>query len=402
MNKIIKKIAFFITIICLILLSVILYYSNILPDYLYCDKNKDINFNTKYGISAKYSENLCYASTEKYPSNYSSVTLMFMKFIPIKDVQVKKIDRPELSPCGKPFGIKMLMDGVMVIRTGAIPTVCGNISPAEKAGIKSGDIIKSINEYNVYSNSDIEKIVSDISDTPLNIYFLREGIENHTQITPVCSAEDGKYKLGIWVRDSSAGIGTITYCDKTSKTFGGLGHPVCDTDTGKIIPLSSGEVMEVSISGIKKGSPGNPGELLGFFNDICSCGTLSINNKYGVFGNIDENFLKNPEMPMALKQEIKTGDAIIYSTILGNEPQAYDIEIEKIDYKSKNSAKNMIIHITDPELIEKTGGIVQGMSGSPIIQNDMLVGAITHVFVNDPTRGYAVFSENMYEMSHAA
>ena len=201
----------------------------------------------------------------------------------------------------------------------------------------------------------------------------------------------------MWVRDSSAGIGTVTFYDESTGLFGGLGHPVCDVDTGGILPLSSGDVVDVNITGVRKSTEGNAGELQGIFVSDKACGTLYTNNQYGVFGALKNCPSPYSPIPMGLKQEIQLGEASILTTIDGDKPQEYSISIEKIDYRSDNSNKNMVIKITDEKLLSLTGGIVQGMSGSPIIQNGKLIGAVTHVFVNEPTKGYAIFCENMYE-----
>ncbi len=401
MKRIIKTTTVLLAFILFILFSAVIYYSAKLPDnYYFNDKNsKELKISSAPGItiSSNYSS-LTAASGSTVPAAIP-MKMMFMDIIPVKDVEAGVIDVPMLTPCGMPFGIKMLMDGVMIIKTGDIITSSGYVSPAGDAGIKSGDIVKAINNTSICSNKDIESVISELDGQKINISIIRSGIQKEISVTPAYSSEDGKYKLGIWVRDSSAGIGTVTYYDNDSGTFGGLGHPVCDSDTGQIIPLSSGEVMDVCISGVKKGIPGTPGELQGFFTDHDSCGKLYLNNRYGVFGTIDDDYDCCTEIPMALKHEIEKGPAVIYSTLNGSKPEKFNIEIKEINYDTVDSSKNMVIEITDRKLLSKTGGIVQGMSGSPIIQNDKLVGAVTHVFVNDPTSGYAIFCESMYEMS---
>ena len=404
MNNIIKKITFVLFVICWVVCISLIYYSAKLPDSYYrrADSGSEISFSTALKITASSSDKLSLTSASSTVPATSSMTLRLMGIIPIKQVAVQNIDVPMLAPCGKPFGIKLIMDGVMIIKTGGIVTSSGIVSPAADAGIQTGDIIKSINDIPVYSNSDIEKRVSELSDKKINIKVMRNGNEMTLETYPAYSEDEKAYKLGIWVRDSSAGIGTVTYYDDDTGTFGGLGHPVCDSDTGQILPLSSGEVVNVSIRNVKKGKCGVPGELQGYFTKLSPCGKLYLNNKFGVFGTIDNSFSGLDEIPMALKQEIRTGDAVIYSTLDGCEPEKFDIEIEEINYNCDDTSKNMVIKITDPELIARTGGIVQGMSGSPIIQNDMIVGAVTHVFVNDPTKGYAIFCESMYEMSRTS
>ncbi len=404
MNKIIKKITFVLSAVCLAICISLIYYSAKLPDSYYRRYGSDsgISLNTALKITASSSERLSPASAGGTVPAASSMTLRLLGVIPIKEVAVQSIDVPMLAPCGKPFGIKLIMDGVMIIKTGGIVTTSGVVSPAADAGIQTGDIIKSINDIPVYSNSDIEKRVSGLNDKKIKIKVMRNGTEMTFEASPAYSEDEKAYKLGIWVRDSSAGIGTVTYYDDDTGTFGGLGHPVCDSDTGQILPLSSGEVVNVSIRNVKKGKCGVPGELQGYFTKLSPCGKIYLNNKFGVFGTIDDSFSDTDEIPMALKQEIRKGDAFIYSTLDGCKPEKFDIEIEEINYDCDDTSKNMVVKITDPGLIERTGGIVQGMSGSPIIQNDMIVGAITHVFVNDPTKGYGIFCESMYEMSRTS
>ena len=205
----------------------------------------------------------------------------------------------------------------------------------------------------------------------------------------------------MWVRDSIAGIGTMTFFNKKTGEFAGLGHPICDADTGEIVPVYSGEAVPVEITEAKKGEKGIPGELRGSFANG-TFGVLERNNSCGVYGRLTENGLEelcrdSQEFIMGYRQDITTGEAEIYTTVSGSAPERYKIEIESIDFNSKESAKNMVIRITDKRLIKSCGGIVQGMSGSPIIQNDRLIGAVTHVFVADPTRGYAIFADNMAE-----
>ena len=230
------------------------------------------------------------------------------------------------------------------------------------------------------------------------VTVIREGKRLILELKPEKSKEDGIYKLGIWTRDSCAGIGTLTYYDKRNMTYGGLGHSVCDADTGALLPLSRGETVPVCINNVVKGVNGRPGELCGSFMSASASGDILINTDCGVFGHA--NSVPNSEkIPMAFKQEIELGNAVILTTVNGMTPECFGIVIEKVDYNSDTSVKNMVIRIDDDRLLQKTGGIVQGMSGSPIIQNGKLVGAVTHVFVNDISRGYAVFAENLYEIS---
>jgi len=210
-------------------------------------------------------------------------------------------------------------------------------------------------------------------------------------------ADNSGYKAGFWVRDSAAGIGTMTFYDPKTMTFAGLGHAVCDVDTGGAILFSSGEITPAAITKIRKGVSGAPGELGGVFTggDI---GTVSINNETGLYGTLDYE-IEGFSAPIGLKQDVYEGAAVIYSTLDGTEVTEYDIEIEQINLSDNSMTKNMVIRVTDEDLIELSGGIVQGMSGSPIVQDGKLVGAVTHVFVNDPTKGFGIFAENMMEMA---
>ncbi|MDE5738420.1 MAG: SpoIVB peptidase, partial [Oscillospiraceae bacterium] len=216
---------------------------------------------------------------------------------------------------------------------------------------------------------------------------------------PKYSVMEQCWQTGLWVRDSTAGIGTLTYYEPSSKCFGGLGHPICDADTGELIPLGSGVADTVTINGAIKGQAGSAGQLQGYFSAQEPIGTLDYNGKCGVFGHL-ENFPSDAQaIPLALKQEITLGEAVILTTVQGNEPKAYSVEITALDYT--DDTQNMIIEVTDEELLNYTGGIVQGMSGSPIIQNGKLVGAVTHVFVSQPSMGYGIFAENMYEYTRS-
>jgi len=329
-------------------------------------------------------------------------TLSLFGAIPVKNVEVEEVETPELIAGGNPFGIKLLMKGVMVTELGEVKTQNGSICPAREAGIEAGDVIKLADGHEVMSNGELQEIISEGKGKNILLTIERGGKNYRADLIPVYSEESGTWKGGMWVRDSIAGIGTMTFADKETGKFAGLGHPVCDSDTGEIVPVYSGEAVPVEISSAKRGEKGIPGELRGHFEYGDSYGILNDNKESGVYGRLSEkafaDFSENGRVyKMGYRQDITTGEAYILTTVSGNEPEMYSIEIESIDYNSDEESKNMTIRITDQRLIDATGGIVQGMSGSPIIQNDRLVGAVTHVFVADPTKGYGIFAENMID-----
>lgn len=316
--------------------------------------------------------------------------------IPVKSAKVTVTQRRYVVPGGDVFGIKLYTKGVVVVGIDTVQTESGALNPAGKAGLKAGDILLEINGNPVSRNRDIASAVESSGGKTLRLLIKRGSKEQTLQFTPVKADTDGKYKAGIWVRDSSAGIGTLTFCDPKTGMFAGLGHAVCDVDTGEALPLSGGEAVEATVKGCYPGVTGKPGELCGVFTDIC-IGSLLSNNGAGVYGACKQSNQNEKQIPVALKSEVKEGKAQIIATVDGNEKQYYDVEISKVYANEDSYKKNLIIKVTDPDLIARTGGIVQGMSGSPIIQNGMLVGAVTHVFINNPLQGYGIFAQSMLE-----
>ncbi len=304
------------------------------------------------------------------------------------------LEADHLIPIGHTTGIKMYSEGAIVIGTSAVPTDKGNSNPAE--GIAPGDVITKVNGAAIENSEEFRDKVRQSGGKPIKLTVLKDGKEKQFSLTPVKDT-DGEYKLGLWVRDSMAGIGTITFYDPESNTFGALGHGICDTETGVLIPFKEGSVMESTVEDVKPGQVGEPGELKGNYNLKEDYGLLLNNTDCGIFGKVlqKKEFLNKNPLPVAENDEVKCGPATILSNIDGDDVREYQIEIAKIYPSNENDTKNMMIKICDKKLIEKTGGIVQGMSGSPIIQNGKIVGAVTHVLVNDPTRGYGIFIENM-------
>lgn len=400
MRKMLKSVLFCLLAVILSLTAFIIYLYRTLPDNYYIAKGGKVNISGM--LNAVPCSNTAVSSSETENEAAEQAELKLLGLIPIKVVNIFPVETPVLVPCGEPFGIKLLTDGVIVVEVSGFETENGFISPGEKCGLRSGDIIKSIDGIEVSSNEDVEDIISSSGGRALKVNAVRSEREFTAWLCPQISSSDESYRAGIWVRDSSAGIGTMTFYDPETKQFGGLGHPVCDIDTGNLMPLDSGEVVKVSISGVKKGKSGFPGELVGGFVSSFSMGTLTDNTTVGLFGTLDDFSGVNEAIPLGLNSEITTGKAYIYTTISGTRPQKYEITIEKIDHSESEDSRDMVIRVTDERLLRESGGIVQGMSGSPIIQNGKLIGAVTHVFVNNPTKGYAVFADTMYEQMKKA
>lgn len=302
-------------------------------------------------------------------------------------------------PGGKSIGVTLSTNGVMVVGLSDLSVGNGQqVSPAKVAGIKSGDIIKSFNNQPVNDVAELSAAIAGSGETYCPITLSRDNKTVKTTILPQTSANDGQIKIGAWVKDAASGIGTITFYNPETKFFAALGHGICDTDSGNIIDVSDGEILSSTIVSVDKGEKGSPGELNGVFSENSTrLGHITKNHSGGICGSVTDDFsLSNQKVFIANKEEIKTGAAYILANVEGNLIEKFDIEIIRILPQYDNtSSKNMIIKITDRKLLEKTGGIVQGMSGSPIVQNGKLAGAVTHVFVNDPTRGYGIFIENM-------
>lgn len=297
----------------------------------------------------------------------------------------------ELVPLGHTTGIKLLSDGAIVV---GLSEDLGE-NPCRAAGIAPGDVIKSIDGKSIHLNSELKAAVEKCDGKSLKIEYARDGKTETAEVTPVKN-ESGEYVLGIWIRDSVAGIGTLTYYDPETKTYGALGHGISETDTNLLIPIERGALMKSRVTDVKRGSAGNPGELVGDYDLSHDFADIKKNTESGIFGKMTDTaeFDSMKRYPIADKNEIKRGKATILANIEGDAVKEYEIEITSI-YFDGEKTKNMLVRATDPELLEKTGGIVRGMSGSPIIQDGKLIGAITHVLVNNPQKGYAIFIENM-------
>ncbi|MFR1826069.1 MAG: SpoIVB peptidase [Lawsonibacter sp.] len=304
----------------------------------------------------------------------------------------------EVIPLGRAVGIKLFSDGVLVVGLSSIDTAEGPAAPGRTSGLKAGDVITHIDQTEVNTIEEVQKLVTQKRDAPMTLQVRREG--SALQLTAQAArSEAGEYQLGVWLRDSMAGIGTMTFYDPQSGVFAALGHGINDVDTAKLMPLETGSIMEASVSDVKRGRAGEPGELHGEFNLTEDLGELYANTDRGIFGRLDGKQLTQGLEPVAVasREQVHEGKAVIRSNISGERVEEYSIEITRLYPETEGETRNMMIRVTDQRLLDATGGIVQGMSGSPILQDGRLVGAVTHVLVNDATRGYGILAENMLQ-----
>ena len=274
--------------------------------------------------------------------------------------------------------------------------------PYLKSGIEEGDRILEVNGKTVSSTNELIERINETKGEGLNIKYIRDGEEKTAKITPA-KVEKNEYKLGLWVRDTAAGVGTITFYEPSTKLFAALGHGIQDVDTDKLITIANGQIVTANIVNIRKGEKGKPGEIKGNIIGGQEVGEISKNTDFGIYGKLNNptllNINKSNEVEVAMRNEIKTGPAKIICSVENNIREEFDVEIQKIYYNNNENNKSMIVKVTDEKLLEKTGGIIQGMSGSPILQNGKFVGALTHVLVSEPSMGYAVFADIMIKQS---
>ncbi|SEM88341.1 stage IV sporulation protein B [Mesobacillus persicus] len=322
--------------------------------------------------------------------------------LPIKKVDVNVLKDFRVMPGGQSIGVKLNTVGVLVVGHHQVQTAEGKVSPGELAGIKVGDIITEINGKRIEKMADVGPFVQKAGESgkPMDIVIKRENEKIATKLEPQKDKHENTFKLGLYIRDSAAGIGTMTFYHPESKKYGALGHVISDMDTKKPIVVEDGQIVRSTVTSIEKGSNGDPGEKLArFSSDRKVIGNIKRNSPYGIFGELNNNDMKNgildKPMPIALSHQVKEGPAKILTVVDNDEVNLFDIEIVSTIPQKFPATKGMVIKITDPKLLAKTGGIVQGMSGSPIIQDGKMIGAVTHVFVNDPTSGYGVHIEWM-------
>ncbi|MBO5790536.1 MAG: SpoIVB peptidase [Clostridia bacterium] len=310
---------------------------------------------------------------------------------PTAAAKVAKLPTKQSELCvgGQTFGVRLFTEGVLVVSVNA-KEAC---HPAYDGGVRPGDLILSIGGKTVRSAKEATRLILESKGNALEFICKRNGNTHVFTVTPVLEQESGHYKAGLWIKDTAAGIGTVTFFDPQSGYFGGLGHGICDSESGALLPISKGTVTSAKITEIIRGQAGKPGELRGFLKNE-KIGALLCNTDCGVFGILTAPAEKTNTVKLLTKDKLKNGKAVIRCSLGGDEVKEYAVTISNIDRGAKG-AKCFSVHIEDPELLQKTGGIVQGMSGSPILQDGKLAGAVTHVLVNDPTTGYGIFIENM-------
>lgn len=321
---------------------------------------------------------------------------LLLTFAMLVSAQAAEIS--SLIPIGHTVGIQMSAKGVLVVQLDDVQTADGAVCPAQDAGVAEGDMIVRVNGTQVSSNDDLQEQIALSDGQPVELELVRDGVSQTVTVAP-CADEDGVYRIGVLARDSMAGIGTLTYVDPETGEYGSLGHGICDSETGVLLPLKEGSLLYSVVGSVQRGEAGEPGALQGEFVTDSALGTVEENTKSGIFGTMTDSSLyaSLESVPVASDDEIQTGDAEILSNVEGDTVERYSAQVVKVYPADDEYGRGMMLRVTDQELLDKTGGIVQGMSGSPVLQNGKIIGAVTHVLVNDPTCGYAISIGRMLE-----
>ncbi len=396
--KLYKKI-----IIVILLMLVFAYVCNItlLPSSYIIMQGENLNIFTLLGLYIKPKVNY---QTMQTASNINKTKvnelgkidfdLSFFNIFKLKEINVNVISKTKVIPMGNAIGMKLYTDGVLVVGMSEIE----GKKPYENSGIKEGDRIVQIDKKAIDNTEDLMEAVNKCSGKEISVKYIRDNTTITTSIKPIKNSGN-QYKIGLWVRDAAAGVGTLTFYEPSSGMFGTLGHGILDVDTSELIKIANGELVTTNILNITKGKKGDPGEIRGTIESGHTIGNINKNTSFGVFGTLNKtpyiNIQNNDEIEVALREEIKIEDAQIICELENGKREKYNIKIQKVFLNNNKDNKSMLIKITDEKLLEKTGGIIQGMSGAPIIQNGKFIGAVTHVLVNDPTIGYGVFADIM-------
>ena len=374
-----------------------------LPDTYRLTVGQPVRLETGAAVLSSQDERLSSKENTLYAAETgeTEVSIDLFGLFPIGRMRVNAGEERRVIPGGQAVGVALATKGVLVV---GVSDVAGK-SPAQDAGLRAGDLIEQIDGKPLESSQQLTDAIAASGGAPLTLTFSRNGASRSVSLRPLQDAATGAWRMGAWVRDSTAGVGTLSYYDPESKTYGALGHAINDGDTGKLLPVRLGSLMRAEIVDVRRGQKGTPGELRGsFLRNQQMLGTIEQNTELGIYGVMKSDIV-NPlypdGVPVGYQESVKPGPATILSTIDGNGIRAYSVEIVQAARQSSPSPKSMILRVTDPELLEKTGGIVQGMSGSPILQNGHIIGAVTHVFVDDPTQGYGIYIEWMLATAEA-
>ncbi|MBR4072818.1 MAG: SpoIVB peptidase [Clostridia bacterium] len=400
-NITIKVVFFIFLIVSVAIFTTIYTLSNDFSKSYKITKDDTFDIDAPLPVTAEYKGvKISQSATSRTVGEKIKVDLKMFGLIPISTVDVEVVDEMYVSVLGNPFGMKIYTEGVLVINFTDFETKSGIENPAKKAGIQKGDYILSVNGKEITTNEELSDYVAESNGKTLRFKIKRGKNNLYINVKPVIADETNSYKIGLWVRDSSAGIGTLTFYSPLTGVVCGLGQGICDSDTGDLLSIESGEFVNAEIISVTKGKEGSPGEMHGKFL-YETIADISLNSEIGVYGALKGSLNVSKVLEVALKQEIKNGNAKIYCTVDGENPKFYNCTVKKRSSAYFSRTQNLIVEITDKELLEKTGGIIQGMSGSPILQNGKLIGAVTHVLVDDPTKGYGIFAENMLETAQS-
>ena len=375
--------------LCIMIFGALIYLEGKISDSYRIGDGEALKIDSVIPISISYT---AAEKTDRQGGGSFDAKVKVFGFVPARNITVDVVDDYYVAVLGTPFGIKIYTEGVLVVGFSEVETASGKENPTKKAGIKEGDYIVSLNGTSVYTNEEVLSIIQNSNGEDIVAKISRNGTRIIIRFK-AARGTDGVYRAGMWVKDSSAGIGTLTFYSPSTNTVCGLGHGIADSDTGTLLTLNHGEFVTAKIVSVEKGTRGAAGELKGRFTGKTISG-FSLNTESGVYGTAVGNIDGSNLMKVAMKQEVRDGAAEILTTIDGEKPQYYSC---KIKVKSMGATQNLVVEITDKRLLEKTGGIVQGMSGSPIIQNGKLVGAVTHVLIDNPKCGYGIFAETMLE-----
>lgn len=398
--RIISKLLFFAVLFFdIAVFGTVVYLNQNLSEDFKIKKGETLSINSPLPVTALYNGKVLTRDHTEDNSNIS-IDLKMFGIIPVSKAQVQVVDEFQVALLGRPFGMKLYTEGVLVVDFTDIIINGKKYNPARDAGLKTGDYILSADGKSLSVNEDLVEAVENSKGENMHLKIYRNGNILNLYITPVMQEETGTYKIGVWVRDSGAGIGTLTFYSPTYNVICGLGHGVCDEDTGGLLTLKKGEIVSAEIFSVDKGEKGTPGQLNGRLKSD-TIGEIKLNSQCGIYSVPTKNITVHSLTDIALKSEVENGDAKILCTVNGETPRFYSCKITLKKGKYNSPTQNMIVTVTDETLLEKTGGIVQGLSGSPILQNGKLVGAVTHVLVDDPAKGYGIFAENMLETAQS-